>query len=101
MGLHYGAEIDVELADFRQLNRVENTLIVTNPPYGIRMGKDQNMKLFYKDLGQFLKEQCKSCTAYVYFGDPGFIKHLPLAPSWKKNLEIGGLDGKIVKYQLY
>ncbi|WP_035237097.1 THUMP domain-containing class I SAM-dependent RNA methyltransferase [Desulfobacter vibrioformis] len=101
MGLHHGGQIDVDLADFRQLDTVENAVIVTNPPYGIRMGKDQNMKLFYKDLGRFLKEQCKSCTAYVYFGDPGFIKHVPLAPSWKKNLEIGGLDGKLVKYQLY
>ncbi|MGD9824539.1 THUMP domain-containing class I SAM-dependent RNA methyltransferase [Desulfobacter sp.] len=101
MGLHHGGQIDVDLADFKQLNPVEGAVIVTNPPYGIRMGKDQNMKLFYNDLGRFLKEQCKGCTAYVYFGDPGFIKHLPLAPSWKKNLEIGGLDGKLVKYQLY
>ena len=101
MGLHHGGEIEVALSDFKDLGTVENTVIVTNPPYGIRMGKDQNMKLFYKDLGQFLKEKCKSCTAYVYFGDPGFIKHVPLAPSWKKNLEIGGLDGKLVKYQLY
>jgi len=101
MGLHHGGRIDVDLTDFRQLEPVENAVIVTNPPYGIRMGKDLNMKEFYKDLGRFLKEQCKGCTAYVYFGDPGFIKHVPLAPSWKKNLEIGGLDGKLVKYQLY
>lgn len=101
MGLHHGGEIDVNPSDFRELDTVKNTVIVANPPYGIRMGKDQNMKLFYKDLGLFLKEKCKSCSAYVYFGDPGFIKHVPLAPSWKKNLEIGGLDGKLVKYQLY
>nr|WP_320016215.1 class I SAM-dependent RNA methyltransferase [uncultured Desulfobacter sp.] len=101
MGLHHGGEIDVNLSDFRQLSTVENTVIISNPPYGIRMGKDQNMKQFYNDFGRFLKEQCKSCTAYIYFGDPGFIKHVPLAPSWKKNLEIGGLDGKLVKYQLY
>ena len=101
MGLHHGGQIDVELADFKQLDPVEDAVIITNPPYGIRMGKDQDMKLFYKNLGLFLKEQCKGCTAYVYFGDQGFIKHVPLAPSWKKNLAIGGLDGKLVKYQLY
>ncbi len=101
MGLHHGGKIDVDLSDFRQLKPVENSVIISNPPYGIRMGKDQNMKLFYNALGRFLKEQCKSCTAYIYFGDPSFIKHLPLAPSWKRDLEIGGLDGKLVKYQLY
>ncbi|WP_321494642.1 THUMP domain-containing protein [uncultured Desulfobacter sp.] len=101
MGLHYGAEIEVSQADFRERNPLENAVIITNPPYGIRMGKDLDMKLFYKDLGLFLKEQCKGGTAYIYFGDPSFIKNVPLAPSWKKNLEIGGLDGKLVKYQLY
>jgi putative N6-adenine-specific DNA methylase len=101
MGLHHGGKIDVDLSDFRQLKPVENSVIISNPPYGIRMGKAQNMKLFYNALGRFLKEQCKSCTAYIYFGDPSFIKHLPLAPSWKRDLEIGGLDGKLVKYQLY
>ena len=101
MGLHHGGKIDVNLSDFRQLKPVENSVIISNPPYGIRMGKDQDMKLFYNALGWFLKEQCKSCTAYIYFGDPSFIKHLPLAPSWKRDLEIGGLDGKLVKYQLY
>jgi putative N6-adenine-specific DNA methylase len=26
---------------------------------------------------------------------------VPLAPAWKEPLTIGGLDGKLVKYQLF
>ncbi len=101
MGLHFGGDIPIELSDFRDLEPIENTTIITNPPYGIRMGKDQNMNQFYKDLGTFFKEQCKGCSAFVYFGDPKYIKKVPLAPSWKRPLKIGGLDGKLVKYDLY
>lgn len=81
MGLHYGGEIPIWLSDFRELDPIEDSVIVTNPPYGIRMGKDQDMNQFYKDLGIFFKENCKGCTAYVYFGEPKYIKKVPLAPS--------------------
>ncbi|MCG8687546.1 MAG: class I SAM-dependent RNA methyltransferase [Desulfobacterales bacterium] len=101
MGLHYGGDIPILQSDFKDLGIIKDTVIITNPPYGIRMGKDQNMNRFYKDLGLFLKESCKSCTAYIYFGEPKFIKKVPLAPSWKRPLKIGGLDGKLVKYDLY
>jgi putative N6-adenine-specific DNA methylase len=101
MGLHYGGNVEITLSDFKDLAPMEDTVIMTNPPYGIRMGKDQDMNRFYKDLGGFLKEKCKNCTAFVYFGEPKFIKKVPLAPAWKRPLKIGGLDGKLVKYDLY
>lgn len=101
MGLHYGGDIPISLTDFKDITSIENQVIITNPPYGIRMGKDQDMNRFYKDLGVFLKERCRKSTAYVYFGDTRFIKKVPLAPSWKRPLKIGGLDGKLVKYDLY
>ncbi len=101
MGLHHGGKVRVELKDFHDINKLEDVVIITNPPYGIRMGKDQNMNEFYKDLGLFLREKCSKCQAFVYFGDPKYIKKVPLAPAWKRPLKIGGLDGKLVKYELY
>jgi len=101
MGLHYGGEVDISRLDFKDLAPVQGAVILTNPPYGIRLGKDQDMTRFYKDLGGFLKEKCKGCTAFVYFGEPKFIKKVPLAPAWKRPLKIGGLDGKLVKYDLF
>ena len=101
MGLHFGGEVDICQSDFKDLDPIKDAVILTNPPYGIRLGKDQDMNLFYKELGGFLKEKCKGCTAFVYFGEPKFIKKVPLAPSWKRPLKIGGLDGKLVKYDLF
>jgi putative N6-adenine-specific DNA methylase len=101
MGLHFGSEINIEQKDFKDIDVIENSMIVTNPPYGIRMGKEMNMTKFYQNFGLFLKNKCKNSTAFVYFGEPKFIKKFPLSPSWKRPLKIGGLDGKLVKYELY
>ncbi len=101
MGLHFGSEITIDLKDFQEIESLEECTIVANPPYGIRMGKEQNLNQFYKNLGEFMKTRCKKSTAFVYFGEPKYIKKVPLAPAWKRPLKIGGLDGKLVKYELY
>ena len=101
MGLHYGNRVSVERADFRELPPLEAHVIVTNPPYGIRMGGDENLKMFYKNFGDFLKQKCKGSTAFVYFGERKYIKNIGLKTSWKKPIKAGGLDSRLVKYQMY
>jgi len=101
MGLHYGNNVSVARADFRNLPALEGHVIVTNPPYGIRMGKDENLEMFYKNLGDFLKQKCKGSAAFVYFGEREYIKKIGLKASWKKPIKAGGLDGRLVKYEIY
>ena len=101
MGLHFGNRVGIERADFRQLPALEGHVIVANPPYGIRMGKNVNLDLFYKDLGDFLKQKCSGSTAFVYFGERKYIKKVGLKASWKKPIKAGGLDGRLVKYDMY
>jgi putative N6-adenine-specific DNA methylase len=101
MGLHYGNNVSVEKADFSKLPALEGHVIVTNPPYGIRMGGDENLEIFYKRLGDFLKKQCRGSIAFVYFGDRKYIKKIGLKASWKKPISAGGLDGRLVKYDMY
>ena len=101
MGLNYGKNVRVERADFRQLPAIEGQVIVANPPYGIRMGGDEDLEMFYKDLGDFLKQKCKGSTAYIYFGERRYIKKIGLKASWKKPIKAGGLDGRLVKYEMY
>jgi len=101
MGLHYGNNVSVERTDFRKLPAFEERVIVTNPPYGIRMGGDENLEMFYKNLGDFLKQKCKGSVAFVYFGERKYIKKIGLKASWKKPIKAGGLDGRLVKYEIY
>jgi putative N6-adenine-specific DNA methylase len=99
--LKYGNNVKLKTVDFNRAKGFENGIIVTNPPYGIRMGKKEKLDTFYKSFGDFLKQKCKGSTAYIYFGEREFIKMIGLKPTWKKPLKTGGLDGRLAKYEMF
>jgi len=101
MGIHYGNNVSIMENGFEDIEDLSNITIVINPPYGIRLLKDENLDSFYEKIGDFLKNKCKGSNAYIYFGDPEYIKNLGLKPAWKKPLKLGQLDGRLVKYELY
>jgi putative N6-adenine-specific DNA methylase len=99
--LPQGEHIALTRADFRNLTGLGGGVIVCNPPYGIRLGRRSGMGAFYAQIGDFLKQRCRGSEAYIYFGEREMIKHLGLKPSWRRPLKNGGLDGRLVKYELY
>ena len=98
--LPYSEKIKFNMINFQNILKLENSIIVCNPPYGIRL-KGKNLADFYKSLGDFLKQRCQGCSAYIYFGNRELIKKIGLKPLWKKPLKNGGLEGRLVKYEMY
>jgi putative N6-adenine-specific DNA methylase len=94
-------KIKVRRADFHDLDPIENTTIITNPPYGIRLGDKESTTQLLKEFGDFLKQKCTGCSAFIYYGDASLVKKLGLKPDWKQPLRAGGLDGVLCKYELY
>ena len=101
MGLHHGNRVMVEQKDFNTIPAIRDSIIVANPPYGIRIGRDQDLELFHRQLGDFLKQRCKGSIAYIYFGDPDFMQFMGLKASFRKPIRAGGLDGRLARYELY
>jgi len=99
--LPYGDELRVQTRDFRSLKELENRVILCNPPYGMRIKGPGDIGEFYQELGDFLKQRCNGSEAYIYFGKRELIKKIGLRSTWKKPLANGGLDGRLVKYELY
>jgi len=99
--LPHGRKVVVRTVDMHSIESLEGYCIVCNPPYGMRLKHGGGMGDFYKRFGDFLKQRCRGSEAYIYFGDPSLIKSLGLKPSWKKPLTHGGLDGRLVKYEIY
>ncbi len=93
--------VQVQPLDFREITKLENTIIVCNPPYGIRLGQKEKLGKLYSELGDFLKQRCQGSTAYIYCGDRELIPLIGLRPAWKKPLHNGALDGRLVKFVLY
>jgi putative N6-adenine-specific DNA methylase len=96
-----GRAVRVECRRFEEIDRLAGATIVTNPPYGLRIGKRDAMPEFIRGLGDFLKQRCAGSTAFVYFGNRELIKALGLRSAFKKPLSSGGLDGRLVKLELF
>ncbi len=96
-----GENIQVIQKDFNHISELENVTILSNPPYGIRLKKEDDIGQFYKGFGDFLKQKCKGSQVVIYFGNREMIKYIGLRPSWKKPVKNAGLDGRVVKYELY
>jgi putative N6-adenine-specific DNA methylase len=96
-----GREVHVEARRYEEIDALHGVTVVTNPPYGIRIGRRDAMPEFVKGLGDFLKQRCTGSTAYLYFGDRELIKSIGLRPAFKKPLANGGLDGRVVKLEMF
>lgn len=99
--LPYGKEVEVYSSRFQELEPISNAVIVSNPPYGVRLGAQAEAAALVGELGSFLKHKCTGSTAYLYFGDRELVKKIGLKPAWKKPLSNGGLDGVLAKYEMY
>ena len=92
-----GQKVNFKTTRFQDLESFENVVIVCNPPYGIRMGKAENIKKLYNDLGDFLKQKCKQSEAYILCGKSELVPELRLRASWKKTLKNADIETKLAK----
>ncbi|MCD4774670.1 MAG: class I SAM-dependent RNA methyltransferase [Candidatus Aegiribacteria sp.] len=96
-----GNRINLETTSYQNIAELKNMTLITNPPYGLRLQKNENMGLFVKEVGDFLKQRCSGTKAWVYFGKRKLIKNVGLKTSIKIPLHNGKLDGRLVLYEMY
>ena len=96
-----GSRIHIEQADFQSLKGWNDTLILSNPPYGVRLGQQAQAASTLKLFGDFLKQRCAGSEACIFFGDQASVKTLGLKPSWQRAVRNGGLDGRLCHYNLF
>ncbi|MFH1680552.1 MAG: THUMP domain-containing protein [Candidatus Eisenbacteria bacterium] len=96
-----GERVRVRVRRFQEHPGIEEGVVLCNPPYGVRLGRGEDLGRLLKELGDFLRRRCALSTALVYFGDRELAKRVELRPKWKKALRNGGLDGRLVRYDLY
>lgn len=74
--------------------------LVTNPPYGIRIGDKDELAKFYPELGHLLKQKFSGWTAYLFSGDPELPKLIRLKPARKTVLYNGPLECRLYEYPM-
>jgi putative N6-adenine-specific DNA methylase len=99
--LLFGDNVDLSCHPFQHVKQFENGTLITNPPYGIRLGEIEEVKALYKDLGDFLKTKCNGTSAFIYTGDPELRKSIGLRTSKRIPLVNGKLEGVLFQIDSY
>ena len=96
--------IHLEVADVKDARPPHNQppgLLITNPPYGERLGQETEMAALYKTLGDTLKTNFQDYEAYVFTGNLEAAKSVGLKPKRRVPLFNGPIDCRLLKYELY
>ncbi len=76
-------------------------VLIFNPPYGVRLGEMEALKILYKGIGDVMKQRCKGYTAYLFTGNPELGKWVGLKTSRRTVLFNGPIECRLLKYELY
>jgi putative N6-adenine-specific DNA methylase len=95
------AAVQLKQANLLELSAPRPTgKLVTNPPYGVRLGDKDELAKFYPELGHLLKQKFSGWTAYIFSGDPDLAKLIRLKPTRKTVLYNGPLECRLYEYPM-
>lgn len=80
---------------------VEKGLIILNPPYGARIGDEDNLRDVYRDLGYTLKHRFKGWDCWLLSGNKDLIGDLNLKSTRKHFLFNGNIECRFLKYSMH
>jgi len=78
----------------------EAGVLITNPPYGVRLGDDAELASFYPKLGDLLKQYFPGWRAYILTADLRLPKRIGLAPSRRTPLFNGALECRLYEFKM-
>ena len=96
-----GLENCIELIndDFSKINcNFPKGLILCNPPYGKKLGSENELISLYGRMGNFLKENFSGWEFWLLSGNPKLTKFLKMKSSVKIPVSNGGIDCRWIKY---
>jgi putative N6-adenine-specific DNA methylase len=88
-----------DLRDFQPPAGLAGTLIC-NPPYGERLGEEQNLKSLYQTLGQALRKHCSGWTAHVFAGNARLARFIELPVRTRVALFNGAIPCQLITYDV-
>ncbi len=96
-----GLENYIELLndDFTKIQfKSSEGLILCNPPYGKKLGDENELIDLYMRMGEFLKKKFSGWEFWLLSGNRRLTKHLKMKSSLKIPVSNGGIDCRWIKY---
>lgn len=78
----------------------DNGVLVANPPYGVRIGEDEELAALYPQMGEALKRKFAGWNAYFLTTDMRLPKLMRLAPSKRTPLFNGALECRLFEIKM-
>jgi putative N6-adenine-specific DNA methylase len=75
-------------------------VLLTNPPYGVRIGEQEQLTADYPRLGDVLKRQFAGWRAYFFSADTQLPKGIRLSASKRTPLFNGPLECRLYEYKI-
>jgi putative N6-adenine-specific DNA methylase len=75
-------------------------VLVTNPPYGVRLGELEQLAGFYPLLGNVLKQRFAGWRVYIFTADLRLPKLIGLKPSKRTPLFNGPLECRLYAFEI-
>ena len=75
-------------------------ILITNPPYGVRLEEEDTMAAFYPLLGTHLKRNYANWNCFFFSGDLRMPKLMRLKPERKIPLFNGALDCRLFEFKM-
>jgi putative N6-adenine-specific DNA methylase len=94
-------EVSLKHADVLEISApAKEGIIVTNPPYGVRLGEQRELAELYPKLGDALKKKFSGWRAYILSADMRLPKLIRLAASKRTPLFNGPLECRLFEYRI-
>ena len=95
--------IDFAVGDFETTTVPENEagVVFFNPEYGDRLGEETALQVTYKRMGDFMKQQCKGYSGYIFTGNLELAKKIGLKASRRIEFYTSKIDCRLLEYDLY
>ncbi|WP_447970796.1 THUMP domain-containing class I SAM-dependent RNA methyltransferase [Nitrospira sp. M1] len=75
-------------------------ILLSNPPYGVRLGEYAELAKFYPQFGDVLKKKFSGWRAYIFTADRRVPKMIRLLPTRKVPLFNGDLECRLYEFKL-
>ncbi len=78
----------------------ETGLVVTNPPYGERIGAQGGLPELYAELGQILRERFRGWQAAILTGNPPLARNLGVYAKRAHRVDNGTIECRLLRFDL-
>ena len=91
--------IELQNDDFKNIQfKSSEGLVLCNPPYGKKLGDENELITLYEDMGEFLKRNFSGWEFWLLSGNPKLTRYLKMKSSLKIPVSNGGIDCRWIKY---